>query len=254
MKRVTLLLLTASLLPSCVLAWNTPGENFSGELKLGGPVTSNVNPWVWKIGERNDGLNVTYEPATRSGEQAIQVSLPASTILLGKTVLTTPAGREGLTPRVTYGKNINGFKLEWSAPGIADVMLPVMGNEHVLTGHLTFRIQAAAVLRHVVNDNPVYAGIYDDLKGNGLPGRAQVMIAEQTQGKLQAMFNGEEPAWLQEMTLSKTISLSRFSDASLKQVDGVYGAQVVAGRAELFLNGEIPSHWSVSLPISIEYQ
>ncbi|EBT4809872.1 fimbrial protein, partial [Salmonella enterica] len=26
MKRITLLLLAASLLPSCVLAWNTPGE------------------------------------------------------------------------------------------------------------------------------------------------------------------------------------------------------------------------------------
>ncbi|EBT4809868.1 TPA: fimbrial protein, partial [Salmonella enterica subsp. enterica serovar Oranienburg] len=26
MKRMTILLLAASLLPSCVLAWNTPGE------------------------------------------------------------------------------------------------------------------------------------------------------------------------------------------------------------------------------------
>lgn len=26
MKRITLLLLAASLLPSCVLAWNTPGK------------------------------------------------------------------------------------------------------------------------------------------------------------------------------------------------------------------------------------
>ncbi|HIE7866303.1 TPA: fimbrial protein, partial [Salmonella enterica] len=28
MKKVTLFLLAASLLPSCVLAWNTPGEDF----------------------------------------------------------------------------------------------------------------------------------------------------------------------------------------------------------------------------------
>lgn len=51
MKRMTLLLLAASLLPSCVLAWNTPGEDFSGELKLGGPVTSTRNPWAWKVGD-----------------------------------------------------------------------------------------------------------------------------------------------------------------------------------------------------------
>ncbi|VFS82491.1 K88 minor fimbrial subunit faeI [Salmonella enterica subsp. diarizonae] len=36
MKKITFLLLAASLLPSCVLAWNTPGEDFSGELILGG--------------------------------------------------------------------------------------------------------------------------------------------------------------------------------------------------------------------------
>ncbi|HBA7590984.1 TPA: fimbrial protein, partial [Escherichia coli] len=28
MKKVTLFLFAASLLPSCVLAWNTPGEDF----------------------------------------------------------------------------------------------------------------------------------------------------------------------------------------------------------------------------------
>ncbi|ELS8141576.1 fimbrial protein, partial [Escherichia coli] len=53
MKKVTLFLFAASLLPSCVLAWNTPGEDFSGELKLEGPVTSTRNPWVWKVGQGN---------------------------------------------------------------------------------------------------------------------------------------------------------------------------------------------------------
>ncbi|EGK5714101.1 fimbrial protein, partial [Shigella sonnei] len=56
MKKVTLFLFAASHLPSCVLAWNTPGENFSGELKLEGPVTSTRNPWVWKVGQGNGGL------------------------------------------------------------------------------------------------------------------------------------------------------------------------------------------------------
>ncbi len=35
--------------PFSVFAWNTPGQDFSGELKLGGPVTSTRNPWVWKM-------------------------------------------------------------------------------------------------------------------------------------------------------------------------------------------------------------
>ncbi|EDA3473525.1 fimbrial protein, partial [Salmonella enterica subsp. enterica serovar Give] len=103
MKRITLLLLAASLLPSCVLAWNTPGEDFSGELKLGGPVTSTRNPWVWKVGEGNTQINTKAHSVLRSGEQVIPVPLPAMTVLLGKTILTTPAGREGLAPQVTYG-------------------------------------------------------------------------------------------------------------------------------------------------------
>ncbi|EHQ4577012.1 fimbrial protein, partial [Salmonella enterica] len=117
MKRMTILLLAASLLPSCVLAWNTPGEDFSGELKLGGPVTSTRNPWVWKVGEGNTQINTKAHSVLRSGEQVIPVPLPAMTVLLGKTILTTPAGREGLAPQVTYGKETEGFALAWTAPG-----------------------------------------------------------------------------------------------------------------------------------------
>ncbi|EEP2838527.1 fimbrial protein, partial [Salmonella enterica] len=152
MKRMTLLLLAASLLPSCVLAWNTPGEDFSGELKLGGPVTSTRNPWAWKVGEGNTQINTKAVSVLRCGEQVIPVPLPAMTVLLGKTILTTPAGREGLAPQVTYGKDTEGFALTWTAPGMASVTLPVTGEGNVRTGTFTFRMQAAGVLRHVLGD------------------------------------------------------------------------------------------------------
>ncbi|ENR3366278.1 fimbrial protein [Salmonella enterica subsp. enterica serovar Infantis] len=209
MKRMTILLLAASLLPSCVLAWNTPGEDFSGELKLGGPVTSTRNPWVWKVGEGNTQINTKAHSVLRSGEQVIPVPLPAMTVLLGKTILTTPAGREGLAPQVTYGNGTEGFALMWTAPGTASVTLPAQG---------------------------------------------QVMPAEQTPGVLQTLFDSEGPAWLREMTVSSVTGLSRFSDAALRQVDGVYGAQTVADSGELRFKGEIPSRWHTSLAVSIEYR
>ncbi|HAN8573048.1 TPA: fimbrial protein, partial [Escherichia coli] len=143
MKKVTLFLFAASLLPSCVLAWNTPGEDFSGELKLEGAVTSTRNPWVWKVGQGNEGLEVKQSRGVRDGEQAIPVALPAMTVLLGKTTLTTPAGREGLSPRVSYGKGTEGFSLEWTAPGVAEVTLPVTGDNNVRAGTFVFRMQAA---------------------------------------------------------------------------------------------------------------
>ncbi len=57
MKRLTYLLLTASLLPAAALAWSTPGQNFSGELNLRGVVTSTRNPWEWQLSEGAENLD-----------------------------------------------------------------------------------------------------------------------------------------------------------------------------------------------------
>ncbi|WP_445013715.1 hypothetical protein [Salmonella enterica] len=98
--------------------------------------------------------------------------------------------------------------------------------------------------------------MYDDLQGNGLPAQGQVMPAEQTPGVLQTLFDSEGPAWLREMTVSSVTGLSRFSDAALRQVDGVYGARITSWqkRSELRFKGEIPSRWHTSLAVSIEYR
>ncbi|HBE6106734.1 TPA: F4 (K88) fimbria minor subunit FaeI [Escherichia coli] len=254
MKKVTLFLFVASLLPSCVLAWNTPGEDFSGELKLEGPVTSTRNPWVWKVGQGNEGLEVKQNRSVRDGKQGIPVALPAMTVLLGKTTLTTPEGREGLSPRVCYGKGTEGFSLVWTAPGMAEVTLPVTGDNNVRAGTFVFRMRAAGVLRHVRDGQPMYAGMYDDLNANGLPGESSAMKTSDIPGILQKMFSSEGPSWLQTMTVTATAGLSNFSNAVLRQVEGVYGARIVAGSGELRLSGTMPEHWRVSLSINIEYQ
>ncbi|EPA9819269.1 F4 (K88) fimbria minor subunit FaeI [Escherichia coli] len=254
MKKVTLFLFAASLLPSCVLAWNTPGEDFSGELKLEGAVTSTRNPWVWKVGVGNESLDVKQNRVVRDGEQGIAVPLPAMTILLGKTILTTTVGHEGLSPRVSYGKGAEGFSLVWTAPGMTKVMLPVTVDNDTRAGTFAFKMQAVGVLRYVQDGQPMYVGVYDDLNANGLPGKSTAMKASDIPGVLQKMFRGEGPAWLQTMTVTAAAGLSRFSDTDLYQVEGVYGAQTVAGSGELRLNGTMPERWLVSLPISIEYQ
>ncbi|XVV78676.1 hypothetical protein I5Z76_05089 (plasmid) [Escherichia coli] len=61
MRKMSLFLSIISFLPFCVLAWNTPGEDFSGELKLHGSVTNTRNPWVWKVGQGNKNLEVKYD-------------------------------------------------------------------------------------------------------------------------------------------------------------------------------------------------
>lgn len=254
MKKTTLLLLVASLLPTAVLAWNTPGEDFSGELRLEGPVTSTRNPWVWKVGAGSRYLDAVWSGASSGAERVIPVSLPTLPVLLGKTAFATPAGREGLSPRVTYGKDAEGFSLAWTGAGIARVTLPVTGDKNVCAGTFTFSLQAAGVLRHEQNGQAVYTGVRDDLQANGLPGEVLVMSAEQVPGTLQTMFSGEGPAWLQTMTLSGYTGVSHFSDAALRRIEGVYGAQIMAGNGELRLNGAVPERWQASLPVSIEYQ
>lgn len=132
---------------------------------------------------------------------------------------------------------------------MAEVTLPVTGDNNVRAGTFVFRMQAAGVLRHMQDGQPVYAGVYDDLKANGLPDESSTMKASDIPGVLQKMFSGEGPGWLQTMTISGYSGVSHFSDASLRQVEGVYGAQMVAGSGELRLNGMMPERWRVSLPV-----
>ncbi|MGS0206209.1 fimbrial protein [Escherichia coli] len=240
--------------PFSVFAWNTPGQDFSGELKLGGPVTSTRNPWVWKIGEGKPNLNVKQLSVSRSGESVLPVSLPVMNLILGKTDFTTPAGREGLAPRIIFGKDVEGFSLVWVEPGIADVTLPVTGEGHRRFGHFTFRMQAAGLMRYVCNGQVTYTSIYDDVGINGLPDKAHIMNSEQIPGLFQSMFRGEGPKWLSAISVSSDTGVSHFSDASLRQIEGGYGARIVTGSGELHLKVDKIKRWNVSLPISIEYQ
>lgn len=254
MKNSILLFLMIFFFPFSVLAWNTSGQDFSGELKLGGPVTSIRNPWVWKIGEGKSNLNVKQSLVSRSGDSMLLVLLPAINLVLGKTVLTTPAGREGLTPRIIFGNGIEGFSLVWTAPGIADVTLPVTGEGGHRIGHFTFRMQAAGIMRHVRNDQIIYTSIYDDVGINGLPDKAHIINSGLISGLLQSMFSGEGPDWMSGISVSSDIGVSHFSDISLRQVEGVYGARILSDTGELHLRGDKAERWNVSLPVYVEYQ
>lgn len=253
-KQCAVVLLVAGVIPGEGLAWSLPGQDFSGEMVLGGPVTSTRNPWVWQLGEGTESLDVKMA-ANRRQAQSIAVPLPALKILLGKTTQATPAGREGLAPLITYGRGVEGFSLLWTSPGIAQVTLPVTGDNNTQAGSFTFRMKGAALQRSRAAGKPVYAALFEDLKGNGLPPQAEVMMPEQTAGALQAMFSGDGPSWLaQGLSVNGAVGVSRFTDAAMKQLEGVYGAQAIANSGELHLKGDIPSRWRVSLPVSIEYQ
>ncbi|ELB2793989.1 hypothetical protein QMX34_004638 [Aeromonas hydrophila] len=255
MKQVVCVLLAVSLLPTWVWAWSAPGEDFSDELTLGGEVSNTRHAWGWKTGGGVSGLDVVLSSWTGGdGNVKVSVPLPEQPLLLGKTTLTSPTGRVGLTPTVTYGRDVPGAELTWVASGMAEVTLPVSGDDKTSVGHFTFRMQALAMLRHVQEGQAVYAGVYDDVLGNGLPGLAQITPQGQTVSNLQRMFANEGPEWLAVASVNQVLGVSQFSNVALRQVEGVYGAAVVADSGQLFLKGERPSRWRVSLPISVEYQ
>lgn len=253
-KQIAVVLLAAGLISTDTLAWSPPGQDFSGEMTLGGPVTSTRNPWVWQLGEGTESLDVKT-PVSRRAEQTIAVPLPAINILLGKNTQATPAGREGLAPLITYGRGLEGFSLSWTSPGIAQLTLPVTGENNTQAGLFTFRMKGAGLQRSQDGGEPIYLALYEDLKGNGLPPQAEVMVPGQTAGALQTMFSGEGPSWLaQGLSVNGAVGVSRFTDSGIKQLEGIYGAQAIANSGELHLKGDIPSRWRVSLPVSIEYQ
>lgn len=77
---------------------------------------------------------------------------------------------------------------------MAEVTLPVTGDNNARAGTFVFRIQAVGVLRHVQGGQPVYVGMYDDLNTNGLPGESTAMKVSDIPGVLQKMFSGKAPA------------------------------------------------------------
>lgn len=254
MKLHIYLLLTVSILPSYVMAWSSPGEPFSGELKVGGEVKSSRNPWIWKLGGGKDYLTVkTSKVADRNPEKVIPLALPELNVLLGKTNFFSPAGREGLAPRIIYGGGEKDFSLKWISPGLAEVKLSVKGEDGAQIGRLSFKMQAMAVLRHSYSGKYNYINLYDNLSGNGLPGNSHLIPSAKIPGILDKLFNGEGPHWLQQIDITENSGITRFNDSSLRLVEGVYGAQIVPNSVELSLGGKLHRNWHVSLPVNIEY-
>ncbi|HDI3023708.1 fimbrial protein [Cronobacter dublinensis] len=254
MKLHKYLFLTVSILPSYVMAWSSPGEPFSGELKINGEVKSSRNPWVWKLGGGKDDLTVkTSKVDARNREKVIPLALPELTVLLGKTTFSSPAGREGLAPRITYGGGEKDFSLNWISPGLAEVKLPVKGGDGTQIGRLSFKMQAMAVLRHSYSGKHNYVNLYNNLNSNGLPGNSHLTPSAKIPGILENLFNGEGPHWLQQINITESWGITRFNDSSLRLVEGVYGAQIVPNSVELSLREQLPTNWHVSLPVNIEY-
>lgn len=260
-SQLTLLCLLA-VGPTVVLAaWSTPGEDFSGELTLGGEVTNSRNPWGWKLmagDNANMSLSVTGR-TSRNGEQVWSGLLKGEPILLGKTLQSMPAGREGLAPRVNYSSDTPGSLLTWLSDGQGEITLPVydVGNSVSPVGVLNFRLQASMLLRHMEAGQPVYSRVYNDLSGNGLPPQGRILSPESTAQQLCELFAGDGPAWLctTTMEVGDAVPLSLLTNSRLRLPQGVYGAAIMPGSGELRLQKDVMlSRWKTTLNISIAYQ
>ncbi|ECX2002026.1 F4 family fimbrial subunit [Citrobacter braakii] len=261
-SHLTLLCLLSGGIPTGVLAaWSTPGENFSGELTLGGQVTNSRNPWGWKlmVGDDADMSLPASDRTSRNGEQTWSGLMKGQPIVLGKTLMSMPAGREGLAPRVNYSSGTSGTHLEWLKDGQGEMTLPVydVADSVSPVGELSFRLRASMLLRHIEGGQPVYAPVYNDLSGNGLPPKGQTQNAESTAPQLCALFAGDGPAWLCTVAtpVGDAVPLGRLTDSRLRQPQGVYGAAIVPGSGELRLRRDVMlSRWKTTLNVSITYQ
>lgn len=262
-SHLTLLCLLAGGTPAGVLAaWSTPGENFSGELMLGGPVTNSRNPWGWKLmaGDNADMSLPATDRTSRNGEQTWSGLLKGQPILLGKTLMSMPAGREGLAPRVNYGSGTSsGTPLVWLSDGQGEITLPVYDVSDSVSpvGELRFRLQASMLLRHIKDGKPVYTPVYNDLSGNGLPPLGRTQNAESIAPQLCELFAGDGPTWLCKAVtqMGDAVPLSRLTDSRLRLPQGVYGATIVPGSGELSLRRDVMlSHWKTTLNVSVTYQ
>lgn len=260
-SQLTLICLVAVGPTSVLAAWSIPGENFSGELTMGGEVTNSRNPWGWKLmpGYNADMSSPATARTSRNGEQVWSGLLKGQPVLLGKTLQSMPAGRDGLAPRVNYSSNTPGSLLTWLSDGQGEMTLPVYdaGNSVSPVGILSFRLQASMLLRHMEAGQPVYTRVYNDLSENGLPPQGRILSTESTAQQLCELFAGEGPVWLCTATMQErdVVPLSLLTDSRLRQPQGVYGAAIVPGSGELRLQKDVMlSRWKTTLNVSIAYQ
>lgn len=207
----------------------------------------------------NDALSLSADDRmVRSDEHVWSGLLKGGPILLGKTTHTIPTGREGFAPRVNYGSNVSGVVLTWLSDGEGIVSLPVYDEgDPVPVGQLHFRLQVAMLLQHTENEQPIYARVYNNLAGNGLPLQGKISGSEMIAPWLCGLFAGEGPGWLCAVgsSVKKEVALGGLTDSALRLPHGVYGAGIVAGSGELTLRKDaMPARWKSSLSVSIEYQ
>ncbi|HEN3635332.1 TPA: hypothetical protein U5E30_004023 [Yersinia enterocolitica] len=255
MKIATLFLFNMFIYSSySVAAWSTPGYDFNGSIKFEGNVTNNRNPWEWKINRKV--IVPALNGNSRSGDNYWNVPVSQVTILSGKTSVTSPSGRQGLTPVIRFGNTVDENKVQWNAPGIATVTLPVYGEGKEESGKFTFKIRAVALMKHVTDGKVNYHSLYNDTAGNGLPDSKYALEPNQAVGVLQEIHDTEPLSWFgNDIVLSGEKSISAFSDKSFRQVDGAYAAQIVQNSGELIFNTQVvPNKWRVTLSVSIEYQ
>lgn len=257
----TLLLLVISFFPAGVIAgWSVPGEDFSGELVVGGLVTDIRNPWRWKMARTESEMNLSASSQSRrSTGHAWTGLLDGRPLLLGKTEVVVMTGRDGLAPEVTFGFGSEEGGLSWQGNGEAEVVLPVYDSlsPAAPVGQLTFRLVAAAMMSYVSQDQAVYRAMYNDGAGNGLPGRVMAVPAESTGDVLCSMFAGEGPEWLCRVGRLVTGSepLSRLTDTGITRPEGVFGVRTVPGSGVLRTDGDsLPPRWKATLPVRIEYR
>lgn len=260
MTRHSMMLLMALLPAGQLAAWSEPGKDFNSELTLGGQVTSLRNPWQLKVGNALSGLQVSEAEGTNlKGERVWKGLMKDDVVLLARTTLTTPAGREGLIPVVSFGKDSQGVDLNWLQDGEGELSLPVYIPESPgeAVGTLKFRVQSAAVIHHVQHGKALHSAIYNDLTNNGLAGQHQAMEPERAVVMLCSLFGTDAPLWLCDSSKidARTIPLTQFASCEKRQVQGVYGAKTVASSGELRIaSGFQPCSWKATLSVSMVYQ
>ncbi|SUY95193.1 Fimbrial, major and minor subunit [Citrobacter freundii] len=234
-------------------------NEYTGEIIFKGTVTNNRNPWTWKLMNITKDISLSVDKNTaNNGDIIWKDLLSEQMILLGKTRMVTPFGHDGLAPRVSYGNSHSEISLTPGNDGIINVTLPFYDAKTaaIPKGTLSFKIRVAMLIRYVDSGIPEYAGVYNDLSGNGLPIKEWVFPVEKSSAFLCALFSEEAPAWLcaQNKSTRNSLPLSQLTHNTLRQIQVVYGAGIVAGSGVLSLqNTDIPKDWKTVLPVNIEY-
>ncbi|HIF3540803.1 TPA: fimbrial protein [Salmonella enterica] len=258
---------SAAVSGSAMAAWSTGGD-FSGDINIGGNITTETPAWLWNIGaDRGNAVDLKLADAVVSGANNVWSGIGAESfpILMGKTKAIYSGVSTGMAPVITYSGE--GFAMRHIADSAPEITLAAVAKDDATnTGQFKFKMDLLGLSNVqwigdgvTTFDKNVYQVIGDSSKtyGNGWPQNKTYinsMTTEQVRDKIAAILGSDMITIPADAVTAGYTGPNAFNRADAGSLQGAYASAYVANSGELtFPKDKTPKSWVSNLKVTVSY-